>query len=156
VFCFSSALTRIIPVLQSTKDAMHQKSISLRHKSIRRTTEARFRNHSKLRPSTTSTSSTRTPLPRLSTTPRPPTSTRTRVGYSNRLFLRYPTSIATTTTTRLTPAMVTSIGRTHPPGRMVTSLGSRRDHRLGRLLQTLLAPIVPPGSAEGSYQRNPW
>ena len=153
---FSSALDQITPVLRLTQDAMRQKSISLRPKLIQRSIKAGFRNHSKSRPSTTSTSSITHPLPRLSTTPRLPTSTRTRVENSSKLSLQYLPLTVTTTTTLLIPPMVTSIGRTHPAGKMDTSLGIRRANKLGRLLRTRLAPIVPPGSVEGSYQRNPW
>lgn len=85
---FSSAQDQIIPVLQSALDAMRRKSISLRPKSTRRPTKARFRNHFRSRPSTTSTSSITAPLQQLYTTPQSPTSTRTKAVHSNRLSLQ--------------------------------------------------------------------
>jgi len=151
-----SALDQITLVLQSTKDAMRQKSISSRPKSTRRIAEAKFHSHSKSPPSTTSTSSNRTPLPRRFTTLRSPRSTRTRVECFSRLLLVYPMLAAKTTTIRLTPLMGTSTGRNHHTGRTDISPGFRRANRLGRSLQTQWARTVPPGSVKGLSQRNPW
>jgi len=83
----SSALGQIIPVLRSAEDVTRQKLISSRLKLTLWPIKAGFHNHSKSRPSTTSTSSITPPLPRPSTTPRSPTSTRTRVENSSKLSL---------------------------------------------------------------------
>jgi len=152
----SSALDQITPALQSTRDVTRQKSISLRPKSTQRIAEAKFHSRSKSPPSTTSTSSIRTPLPRRFSTLRTPRSTRTRVQCFNRLSLAYPISAAKTTTIRPTPPMGTSTGRSPHTGRTDISLGFRRANKLGRSLQRQLARTVPPGSKKGSSQRNLW
>ena len=137
-------------------DVTPRRLISSRPKSTLISIKAGFHNHSKSRPSTTSTSSTTPPLPRPSTTPQLPTSTHTRVDHSNRLFLRYPMLGVRTTTTRHTLPMVTSIGRTHLREKRDTSPGTRRANKLGRLLQTRLGPIPPRGLVKESYLRSPW
>ena len=135
---------------------MRRKSISLRPRSTRSSTKAKFHNRSKSPPSTTSMSSTKTPLPRPFSTRRTPKSTLTRVENSNRLSLQYPTSTARTTTALVTLPMVTNTGQTQPRGGTGTSLGSRGANRPGRLLQTQLAPTIPPGSSKGLSRRNLW
>lgn len=135
---------------------MRRRLISSRPKSTLISIRARFHNHSKSRPSTTSTSSTTPPLPQPSMTPQSPTSTRTRAECISRLFLQCPRLVARTTTTRRTLPMATSIGRTHPGEKTDTSPGIRKANKLGRLPQTRLGPIPPPGLVKGSYPRSPW
>ena len=152
----SSAPDQIIRDLQSARDAMRRKSISLRPKSTRISLKARSHNRFRSPPSTTSTSSIITPLQRPFSTLRTPKSTRTRVDNTNKLCPLYPTLTARTTTTWVTLPMVTSTGQTHPVGAMGTSPGFRRAKRPGGLLQTQLALIVSPGSSKGLSRRNLW